>query len=65
MFFKTGILKNFTQVFSCEIAKFLKAAFLWKTSDGCFFQFDQVTGQHWASANFLFLIRNTMWDDFC
>ena len=30
-------------------AKILRTAFLKETSDGCFFQFDKVTVQYWAS----------------
>ena len=59
MFFSRGVLKNFTQVLS-HIAKFLQIAFLQKTFGGCFFQFDKVTVQYWASAKLLFLIRNNV-----
>ena len=64
MFFKIGVLKNFTQIFPVNVTKFLRAAFLYKTSGGCFFQFDKVTVQYWASVDLLFLIKNTMWDGF-
>ena len=47
-----------------KIAKFLRTTFLQKTSGGCFFQFDKVTVEHWASANLFFLIKNTIWDVF-
>ena len=33
-----------------NIAKFLRTAFLQKTSGGYFFQLDKVTVQYWASA---------------
>ena len=64
MFLKIGVLKNFTQIFPVNVTKFSRAAFLYKTSGGCFFQFDKVTIQYWASVNLLFLIKNTMWDGF-
>ena len=35
--------------FPVNIAKLLRTAFLKETSDGCFFQFDEVTVQYWAS----------------
>ena len=38
-----------------NIAKFLRTAFLrTETSGGCFFQFDKVTFQYWASVDLLF-----------
>ena len=49
MFFKIGVIINFIQVFPVNIAKFLRTAFLQKPSGECFFHFDKVTVQHWAS----------------
>ena len=43
-----------------NIVKFLRTAFLEKTSGGCFFQFDKVTVQYWASTDLLLLIKNTV-----
>ena len=43
-----------------NIAKFLKIVFLIENSNGCFFQFDKVTVQHWASVNLLLLIKNQL-----
>ena len=40
--------------------KLLKTGFLYKTSGSCFFQFDKATVQYQASADLLFLIKNTM-----
>ena len=63
MFFKTGVLKNFTMVFSCEYCKIFKNNVfienLW-----WLLLLHKVTVQHWASVNLLFLIKNTMWAGF-
>ena len=64
MFFRIGVLKTLHRRFPVNIAKFLRTEFLYKTSGGCFFHFDKVTVQHWASADLLFLIKNIMWNGF-
>ena len=53
------------QVFSCEHCNIFKNSSLhWTTASGsCFYQFDR-TFQYWASAGFLLLNKNTMWDGF-
>ena len=61
---KQVLLKISHRCFPVNIAKFLRASFLYETSCGSFFQFDKVTVQHWASADLLFLINNTVWDGF-
>ena len=63
-FFKIDVLKIFTQVFSHECCKIFKSSIFIENSGGCFFQFDKVTVQYWASADLLVLIKNTMWDGF-
>ena len=65
MFVKIGVLKNLTQLFCREYCKFFKnSVYIENLRWLLFFQFDKVTVQHWASADFLFLIKNTMWDGF-
>ena len=61
---KYVFLKISHRYFHVNTAKFLITAFVYKTYDGCFFQFDAVTLQYWASADLLLLIKNTMWDGF-
>ena len=39
--------------FPINIAKFLRTAFLQKTSNGCFFQIDKLNDQHWLSVDLL------------
>ena len=43
-----------------NVSKLLRAVFLKKTSGDCFFHFDKVTIQYWASADLLFLIKNNV-----
>ena len=64
MFFKIGVLKNFTQVFSRECYKIFKSSAFIENLRWLLFQFDKVSVQYWASVDFLFLIKNTMWDGF-
>ena len=64
IFFKVGVLKNFTLVFSREYYKTFKSNVFIKNPGGCFFQLHKVIVQHWASADLLFLIKNAMWDGF-
>ena len=64
MFFKIGVVKTLHRRFPVNIANFLRTEFLYETSGGCFFHFDKVTVQHWASADLLFLIKNIMWNGF-
>ena len=45
-----------------NIVKLLRTVLLKKTSGICLFPFDKVTVQHRASADLLFLIKNTMWN---
>ena len=45
--------------FTVNIAKLLTTAFLWNTSAGYFSQIDKVNC-YWASADLLFLIKNTI-----
>ena len=63
-FLKKGVLKNFSQVFSCEYCKIFKNSIFIENLWWLLFQFHEVTVQHWASADLLFLIKNTMWDSF-
>ena len=65
MFVKIGVLKNLTQLFCREYCKIFKnSVYIENLRWLLFFQFDKVTVQHWASADFLFLIKKTMWDGF-
>ena len=63
-FFKIGVLKNFTQVFSHEYCKIFKNSVFIENLRWLLFQFHKVTVQHWASADVLFLTKKTMWDSF-
>ena len=59
MFFKIGVLKNFTQMFSCEYCKTFKNSVFIGNLWWLLFSVDKVAVQYWASANLL-LIRNAI-----
>ena len=71
LFIKVAVLKvcNFMKKrlqhrpFPVNNAKFLRTAFFINTSGGYFCRFDKVNC-YGASVDFLFLIKNTMWDGF-
>ena len=60
MFFKIGVLKNFTQVFSPEYGNNFKNSVFIEKLRWLLFFVDKVPVQHWASANLLFLIKNNL-----
>ena len=48
MFFKIDLLKNFTTGKHLSWSLFLIKLWVWRTSSGCFCQFDKIVGRYWA-----------------